>query len=550
MSNGVRKKIPALIVHQWLHGWDSVRFRGSEYRRRPGPSFYVLSIPAVTLKRLTGITRRQRPDARPPSEETAVQRKHIPERSVEILRFLKYGFPLSKLGAKKADRDRDVLQMPGWLPTSILVNIDETAAKSGEKPLKDRLVIEQSETNTLAYFHLPTLIDDPRWVPERYPLQIIDGQHRLWALDDEMERKFGETRPPDIEAFEVPVVAFYGLAPTWQAYLFYTINQLPKRIDTSLVFDLYPLLRTQEWLLRFEGPNIYRETRAQDIVTALWSHPESPWKGRILRFGGRKKGAVTQAAFIRALLASFIKSYEPAGRAGIGGLFGSRRGHHEPFLNWDRDKQAAFLIISWNKLLEAVRTTKASWAKHVSEDENDKTDLLIEELGLDFGAIDSAEIKPRQDVIKVKAFSGGGTLIATDQGIRGYCSIVNDLVWLANEWQLINVSDWRNTEEIESGDRAITRFIRRFERDVPTADEFLRDLARAAAQFDWRSSSVIPDDDPAHRVQASYRGSGGYKLLRRELLKTVGKHGSQAIKKLIRANSEKLRLAGGEDFQT
>ena len=48
--------------------------------------------------------------------------------------------------------------------------------------------------------------------------------------------------------YELPVIAFQGLDVTWQAYLFYTINIKPKRINASLAYDLYPLLRVQDWL--------------------------------------------------------------------------------------------------------------------------------------------------------------------------------------------------------------------------------------------------------------------------------------------------------------
>ena len=47
------------------------------------------------------------------------------------------------------------------------------------------------------------------------PIEIIDGQHRLFAFDDDEE--------PDGD-FDVPVVLFLDLDISWQAYLFWTIN--------------------------------------------------------------------------------------------------------------------------------------------------------------------------------------------------------------------------------------------------------------------------------------------------------------------------------------
>ena len=110
-------------------------------------------------------------------------------------------------------------------------------------------------------------LSDNDWTPQGIPpIEVIDGQHRLLAFKDS-----------NLEGnYELPVVAFVGLDLSWQAYLFYMINIKPKRINASLAFDLYPLLRTEIWLTKFEGPIIYRETRAQELVDLLWSHALSP----------------------------------------------------------------------------------------------------------------------------------------------------------------------------------------------------------------------------------------------------------------------------------
>lgn len=65
------------------------------------------------------------------------------------------------------------------------------------------------------------------------PLEVIDGQHRLWAFDETDT----ESLVPD--DFELPVVAYHGLDIAWQAYLFWSINVSPKRINPSHAFDLY-----------------------------------------------------------------------------------------------------------------------------------------------------------------------------------------------------------------------------------------------------------------------------------------------------------------------
>ena len=87
-----------------------------------------------------------------------------------------------------------------------------------------------------------------------------------------------------------------------------------------MAYDLYPLLRTVDWLETVEGPMAYRETRAQELTEALWSHPDSPWYDRIGMLG-RERGKVTQAAFVRSLTISFVRGWSGSRRTGIGGFF-------------------------------------------------------------------------------------------------------------------------------------------------------------------------------------------------------------------------------------
>lgn len=64
---------------------------------------------------------------------------------------------------------------------------------------------------------------------------------------------------------------------------------------------------------------------------------------------GMGRRMVSQAAWVRSLLASFIKSWENR-RSPIGGLFGSVMGEHSQVLPWDLAEQAAFIIYAGRKL--------------------------------------------------------------------------------------------------------------------------------------------------------------------------------------------------------
>jgi hypothetical protein len=221
--------------------------------------------------------------------------------------------------AKRKLPGADDLRKPGWLPTAILVNIlPPRSVRNGVQiPDADLVRVEgDGDESRTVIFHLPKSFNGSGWEPEKvFPLEVIDGQHRLWAFDG--------FDPGD--DFELPVVAFFGLDRGWQAYLFWSVNITPKRINRSLAFDLYPLLSHQSWLDKFAGHSIYRETRCQELVEALWSHPESPWNERVNMLGENRahreyKGpTVTQAAWVRSLMASFVKQWEGTGTK-IGGL--------------------------------------------------------------------------------------------------------------------------------------------------------------------------------------------------------------------------------------
>src|SRR5207245_718943 len=175
-------------------------------------------------------------------------------------------YPWSDLSERqRRSGDYADLRKPGWLPTAIVVNILTPQDERGDQGVATRDLIRVVEEGSSCLLELPVGFDGAQWRPQSlHPLEVIDGQHRLWAFED-------WTAADD---FHLPVVAFVGLDISWQAYLFWTINIKPKRINQSLAFDLVPLLRTEDWLERF-GLRIYRETRGQELTEALWSHSTS-----------------------------------------------------------------------------------------------------------------------------------------------------------------------------------------------------------------------------------------------------------------------------------
>lgn len=295
-----QRRIPTLKVHQWLKAWESVRFSPRQHRRKPLPHFYLFSLPAAELRSLCGIAHRQAKDLTPRAADLGIQRQLDVERTAEIERFVEFGFPWSTLSpAKRKSPTYNNLRKPGWLPTAILVNILGPDDVRQNQKVSDRDLVSIDEKTSL--LSLPYSTWNEEWEPSRVPpFEVIDGQHRLWA--------FGENW--NTANFELPVVAFSGLDISWQAYLFWTINIKPKRINPSLAFDLYPLLRGEDWLDSDEAHSVYRETRSQELTEALWSHPDSPWYDRINMLGERQVPWVTQSSWIKSLLSTLVRPWE------------------------------------------------------------------------------------------------------------------------------------------------------------------------------------------------------------------------------------------------
>lgn len=496
-------KINALKVRQWLHSWDVVRFDAKAQQTKPAQHFYLCSMKAGHLKALTGVYQRSTKGGKPRLKDPNVQRGHEEERSGMIREFVQYGFPWCEMGeAKRKLPGADDLLKPGWLPTAILVNILPPRAMRNGVEIPDADLVRVEDQGQMVSLHLPGSFTGSDWEPEKvFPLEVIDGQHRLWAFDN--------YDPGD--EFELPVVAFIGLDHGWQAYLFWSVNITPKRINRSLAFDLYPLLRHQSWLDKFAGHSIYRETRCQELVEALWSHPDSPWHQRVNMLGEKRdhrdyKGpTVTQAAWIRSLMASFVKQSEGIGTK-VGGLFGAPPSANDPLLPWNRPMQAAFLISTGNALKESVKRSGAKWATHLRK-------------------VDGSELFEDDD----PAFYGDYSLISTDQGIRGLLFVVNDLCFVQShqlglaEWRWESVSgELRNKGAAATDEAAVAAAVKSFRKT--DAAKFVCDITDGLASYDWRTSSTPEMRDDERMRQAVFRGSSGYKEMRRQLLKHLCDH--------------------------
>jgi hypothetical protein len=484
MPPAKRPEVPALPVRQWLADWEAVLFDRAQHRRKPPESFYVLSMQASQLRALCDIRRRSTAGKRSRKTDLGIQRRHNSERSHEIAEYVHHGFPWSSLSKSSRDSGEfDDLIKPGWLPTAIVVNILlPQDNREGKVVAREDLIEVKTDAKGGVTLQLPPGSNARSWSPRQVaPIEVIDGQHRLWAFEEDGD--FAGN-------FDLPVVAYHGLDISWQAYLFYVINIKPTKINTSLAFDLYPLLRTEDWLEHAGGPVIYRESRAQELTEAMWFYPESPWHSRIDMLGESGRKYVTQAAWIRSLLATFIKRWESP-RVHIGGLYGAPTAVDNSVLPWTRSQQAAFLVYLWIQFRDAVADSAASWTQGLREAEPEEL------LGGD------------------AAFMGRSTLPNTDQGVRALLAVTNDLcyvraddlelrAWAANEFT-------EGTSEI--GIKKSLDSLKR--RKVAT---FVTEIMRGLSDYDWRTFSAPGLNARERSNKARFRGSTGYRELRRDLL--------------------------------
>lgn len=501
--------IPGIRVNQWLPEWDAVPVDAARFQSSPPKHFYVTSIRASHLRALADVHQRDASSGGPRADDTSVQRTLEEDRTAEISRYIKVGFPLSSLGKRNLpDEERKALRKPGWLPTAIIANvINPGETRRGEMLSEVDTIRVVDDSAGAALIEYPPSWADNKWQPTgTHPLEIIDGQHRLSAFTEADDD------------FELPIVLFTGLDFSWQAYLFWTVNIKPKRINASLAFDLYPLLREQDWLEAGESLTVYRETRAQELVEALWSDSRSAWYDRINMLGqtGMKdKRPVTQAAFVRSLTNSFVRTFK--GNKGLGGLFGGAADNSG--LNWPRGQQSAFLIWAWSSLAIAIlKNHEAEWSVALRGD-SASPPVLLES--------DNSRFDP--------AFSGTESLLAADMGVRGFHMVLNDLCYLGKED--LGLTFWRVSEQIDvSSDEQADRALEDLSHNL--IGNFLERLAVELSNFDWRNSKAKSLSGQEKESKQALRGSGGYNVLRGRILEFLQNSQDEQIAALARRARE------------
>jgi hypothetical protein len=203
------------------------------------------------------------------------------------------------------------------------------------------------------------------------------------------------------------------------------------------------------------------------------------------------KANVSQAAWIRALMATYVKASEGK-KIVTGGLFGAPVGQHKTTLPWSRTQQAAFLIYLWQKIELAVEQCDYKWAS----------------------ALRKSAVDKKRDA----AFLGQFTLLNQDQGVRGILFATNDLCFAA--FDDLGLDTWfREDSEAVPDLQKITDALK--ELRSHSVATFINDIAAALAKYDWRSASFPGLSDEERIAKMVFRGSGGYTELKKQLIQLL-----------------------------
>ena len=221
-------------------------------------------------------------------------------------------------------------------------------------------------------------------------------------------------------------------------------------------------------------------------------------------------------------MASYVKRWEGKGTS-IGGLFGAEiYANSAEVLSWSRTQQAAFLVVVWQLVASAVATTNENWAQHLRR--------IPLQRQLSSHALQ--ELDP--------AFISNYSLLATDQGVRGVLQVTNDMCYVGAERLHLTTWYWTSAaggDLIENS--AVDEAIESLE-NTPSLD-WLKLIAEELMKVDWRTSSTPDLDQATSRAQMIYRGSGGYKELRQQLIHTLEQSEIELIRNIARDVRNRLR---------
>lgn len=123
--------------------------------------------------------------------------------------------------------------------------------------------------------------------------QVIDGQHRLWGIEQSDNQ----------HEFELPVVLMFGLTIEEKAYVFSTINSNQTKVNLSLIYDLFGVSKMRS-----------PQKTAHEIARVMNYNVDSPFYNRLKMLGKKEMdqehATLSQGTFATSILQLITKNPE------------------------------------------------------------------------------------------------------------------------------------------------------------------------------------------------------------------------------------------------
>lgn len=114
---------------------------------------------------------------------------------------------------------------------------------------------------------------------------VIDGQHRLWGIEGS---KYADQ-------FVLPVALMFGLTLEEKAYIFSTINSNQRKVDPSLIYDLFDVSKTRS-----------PQKTVHELARVMNNTEASPFYNRLKMLGKKTKtqdkATLSQGTFAKTVL--------------------------------------------------------------------------------------------------------------------------------------------------------------------------------------------------------------------------------------------------------
>jgi len=208
------------------------------------------------------------------------------------------------LNKKKLKEIKAYVSRMQSFPAPIIVSFPRNAGENFQ-PLPKKAT-ESLEDVTLGHLRLPT---------KSASIYIVDGQHRL----------YGYTLLPRSDEHHINVIAYKGLQPHQQGWMFVDINLKQTKVPARLLWELYPDILSQD------DDEYFKAVVSRAIERLIPPH----LSGIISHISSGSKGRIS----FQALCSEVVRAHLLT--KGGGGIVGALAGH-----DWQAQEDRLFIILS------------------------------------------------------------------------------------------------------------------------------------------------------------------------------------------------------------